>query len=99
MHKIYIDKGKFDFIYQLPQIIYSMLISIVINMIIKKLALSEKSVLEVKKIKKINELEMEKNEIQKQIKYEEKMLNELKEQKRKLINEDKKRRYVYNKSG
>ena len=63
MHKIYIDKGKFDFIYQLPQIIYSMLISIVINMIIKKLALSEKSVLEVKKIKKINELEMEKDRL------------------------------------
>ena len=41
---------------------------------------------------KMREISMEDNEIQKQIKYEEKMLNELKEEKRKLIEEDKKRR-------
>ena len=42
MHKIYEDKGKFNFLYQIPQIIYSTLISIVISIIIKKLALSQK---------------------------------------------------------
>ena len=51
MHKIYEDKGIFNFIFQLPSIIYSTLISTVINMIIKKLALSENNVLELKHIK------------------------------------------------
>ena len=41
---------------------------------------------------KMKELSEEENEIQKEIKYEEKMLNELKEEKRKLIEEEKKRR-------
>ena len=48
IHVIYIDKGDFDFIYQLPQIIYSSLISATINIIIKSLALSEKNILEIK---------------------------------------------------
>ena len=51
MHKIYEDKGIFNFIFQLPSMIYSTLISTVINMIIKKLALSENNVLELKNIK------------------------------------------------
>ena len=38
MHKIYIDEGSFNFIYQIPQIILSALISGVINFIIKYLA-------------------------------------------------------------
>ena len=48
IHVIYIDKGDFDFIYQLPQIIYSSLISTTINIIIKSLALSEKNIFEIK---------------------------------------------------
>ena len=32
MHKIYIDKGAFDFTYQLPQMIYSLLISSILVM-------------------------------------------------------------------
>ena len=48
MNKIYYDKGSFDFIYNIPQIIYSLLISIVINAIIKFLSLSEKKVISVK---------------------------------------------------
>ena len=50
MHKIYEDKGIFNFIFQLPSMIYSTLISTVINMVIKKLALSEKDILELKQI-------------------------------------------------
>ena len=34
MHKIYIDKGSFNFIYQIPQIIYSSIISGIINTIV-----------------------------------------------------------------
>ena len=51
MHKIYEDKGIFNFLYQLPQILYSTLISSVINIIIKYFALSEKSIINLKTIK------------------------------------------------
>ena len=54
MHKIYENKGSFDFIYQLPKIIYSTLISIVLNTIFKLLALSNDGVLELKHEKSKN---------------------------------------------
>ena len=47
-HKIYVDKGNFNFIYQIPQILYSSLISSVINSIVSYLSLSEKSIIELK---------------------------------------------------
>ena len=53
MHKIYEDEGIFNFVYSLPKIIYSTLISILINIIIKKLASSEDIILKVKKEKKL----------------------------------------------
>ena len=57
MTKIYNDKGKFNIIYQIPQIIYSSIISIVINTIIKTLALSEKDVVKIKQEKIINNID------------------------------------------
>ena len=48
MHKIYIDGGKFDLIYQIPQIIYSSIISGVINILIKYLSLSQDSIMDFK---------------------------------------------------
>ena len=51
MHKIYEDEGSFNFIYQLPQIFYSSLISGVLNVFLKILALSEKCILDFKKDK------------------------------------------------
>ena len=53
IHRIYEDKGDFNFIYQLPQIIYSSLISDAINILIKFLSLSEEGILKLKGIKKI----------------------------------------------
>ena len=53
IHKIYEDEGKFNFFYQIPQIIYSSLISVFINILIKQLALSEKAILKIKQ-EKIN---------------------------------------------
>ena len=57
MHKIFIDEGSFNFIYQIPQIIYSSLISGVIDVIINYLALSEKILLEIKKAETIKDLD------------------------------------------
>ena len=54
MHKIYEDKGIFNILFQLPQIIYSTLISSAINMIIKLLALSEKDVIKLRRTKNKN---------------------------------------------
>ena len=48
MHQIYKDEGRFNFIYSLPQIIYSSIISGVITVIIKYLSLSEKDLIDLK---------------------------------------------------
>ena len=48
MHKIYIDKGKFDFIYQIPQIVFSSLISYIIDSLINYLSLSENDIIKFK---------------------------------------------------
>ena len=49
MHNIYVKKGSFDFEYQLPKIIYSSLISIIINKLLKFLALTNNNVLQLKR--------------------------------------------------
>ena len=51
MHKIYKNKGTFDIISQLPQIIYSFIISSLFSYILEMLALTEGVILELKKIK------------------------------------------------
>ena len=51
MHKIYKDKGKFDLLYQIPQILYSTLISRVFDTFIKYLALTQNNIIEFKQIK------------------------------------------------
>ena len=51
MHKIYEDKGKFNFLYQLPQILYSTLISRLFDSIIKNFALSQDNIVELRRIK------------------------------------------------
>ena len=48
MHKIYIDKGKYDFIYQISNILLSTIISIIITTIIKYLSLTETNIIEIK---------------------------------------------------
>ena len=48
MHKIYIDIGSYNFIYQLPQMLYSVLISSLLNLIIRELSLTEKKILNLK---------------------------------------------------
>ena len=60
MHKIYEDGGDFNFIYNIPQILYSSLISGSINAMIKMLASSESNFIEFKKIKSEKEKELRK---------------------------------------
>ena len=48
MRKINKSGGKFDFLLQIPQIIYSSIISAVINLILKNLSLSENNLLKLK---------------------------------------------------
>ena len=61
IHKIYIDSGLFNLNYQLPKIIYSFLISKVINTIIEYLSSSSKST--IISIKKDNDLNIVRKKI------------------------------------
>ena len=56
MHKIYKDKGVYNLLYQLPKILYSTIISSIMNLLIKFLALSEKNILMLKQSKTKEEL-------------------------------------------
>ena len=52
MHQIYIDNGSYNFIYQIPFICYSFIISnVVLRIIMETLVLVEKNVLEIKRQK------------------------------------------------
>ena len=50
MHKIYESNGSFDFIYNLPQIIYTSLISSALNTLLRLLSLSSKDIIKFKNI-------------------------------------------------
>ena len=54
MHKIFLDNGSYIFIYQVPQILYSSVISLTINILLKLLSLSESTILKLKKYQDIN---------------------------------------------
>ena len=55
MHKIYEDNGLFDFLYQIPNILYSTIISSLLNIISKRLSLTEKDIIKVKNDKDAND--------------------------------------------
>ena len=57
MHKIYIDKGKYNLLYQIPPILYSSLISRLIDSLMKNLSLSQDNIVEFKQEKEKNNLE------------------------------------------
>ena len=64
MHKIYEDKGKFNLLYQIPQILYSILISKFIDILIKNLALIQDKIVDIKQEKDKSTLNQKnKNEI------------------------------------
>ena len=63
MNKINEDNGEYNFLFQIPQILYSTLVSAVINMILKTLSLSEKQILMIKSEKDYLISQMKSNKI------------------------------------
>ena len=55
MHKIYVEKGKFDFTYQLPQMIYSFIISTILTIVLNYLGFYEGDIIEIKNSKNEND--------------------------------------------
>ena len=56
MHKIYEDKGKYDILYQIPQILYSTIVSQIISSLLEILSLSNDQIVSLKE--KVNEKEI-----------------------------------------
>ena len=52
MHVIYVNKGVYDIIYQIPQILYSTIISIFIGFLLSILSKTQANVIEIKNLKK-----------------------------------------------
>jgi len=58
LHKTYEDQGKYDFLYQIPQIFYSIISSQLISSLLEKLSLLKDEILSIKEkinFKEINE--------------------------------------------
>ena len=68
MHKIYIDNGICNILNQIPQILYSSIISSFINMLLKNLSLSEKDILKLKHEQNIKSTVRKSKKIEKCIK-------------------------------
>jgi len=59
LHKIYEDQGKYNILYQIPQILYSTIVSQIISSLLEKLSLSQDEIINIKEKfnlkKKINQ--------------------------------------------
>ena len=65
IHKIYEDEGIYNFIYLIPQILYSFIISHIFYILMKHFFLSEKSILEIKNGKNEEEVYDKENNVKK----------------------------------
>ena len=63
MNKIYLDYGKYNFIIQIPQIVYSTMISEAIDILLRYLCLTEKDIYRIKKIAKKKDKDIYKYQI------------------------------------
>ena len=63
MHKIYQDNGQFNFLYQIPQILYSTLISKFIDSLIKNFSLSQDILVGLKQETRKNNLEQKRKKL------------------------------------
>ena len=64
MHKIYETKGSFNLEYQLPKIIYSFLISSVLNILLKILALSNGAIINLKNDKSKDDIDQRRKRLE-----------------------------------
>ena len=61
MHKIYKDEGEYNFLYRLPNMLYSSLISGVISSLLENLSMTEDKIIEIKNDKNfVNAIKMKK---------------------------------------
>ena len=65
MHKIHEDNGAFDLILQIPQILYSTIISAAINIILKMLSLSENNIIALKQANEYKKMKILREKIKK----------------------------------
>ncbi len=68
IHKIYEEQGKFNFIYQIPQTIYSTIISQIISFLLENLSLSQDDFLSIKEKEDVKLIQEETNKVRKCIK-------------------------------
>ena len=68
IHKQYEDKGKYNFLYQIPKILYSTIISAITNLLLKKLSLSQKDISKLKHNLDINKAKESSENIKKCLK-------------------------------
>ena len=54
MHKIYLDYGKYNFIQQIPQILYSSIISLIIDILVSFLGYTDINIYEVRQLKEVS---------------------------------------------
>ena len=55
MHKIYLDYGKYNFIQQIPQILYSSIVTLIIDILIGLLSYTDVNIYEIRQMKVYNE--------------------------------------------
>ena len=67
MHNIYENKGKLNLEYEIPKLIYSSLISMILDNLLKMLALSNGGILEFKQNKSIENIHERKNSLIKKL--------------------------------
>ena len=60
MHKIYLDYGKYNFIQQIPQILYSSLLSLVIEILIGILSYTDINIYYIRQMKEFNSIRIKK---------------------------------------
>ena len=68
MHKIYETEGSFNLEYELPKIVYSSLISIILNTLLNFFALSKKEISEFKQNKTSNNISNLKTQLETKLK-------------------------------
>ena len=59
LHKLYEDKGKYNFLYQIPKILYSTFATQIISSLLEKLSLSQDEILKIKENNNLKEMNKE----------------------------------------